>query len=288
MIRSMTAFARREIETGWGLLSLEIRTVNHRYCEVTLRLPEDMRVLEQKVRATIAKKIKRGKVDAIVRFHPVVNSDTGLEIDVNVARSVLDTINEIESMMENPSRVSSLDVLRWPGVINEASTNKDEMREKLVTLFDGSLEELVLQRCREGEKLREFVLQRCDLIDHEVDKVRQRMPEILVGQRKKIHDRLKEIQADLDIPRLEQEIAYIAQKIDIGEELDRITVHTDEVRNVLSQSEPIGRRLDFLMQELNREANTLGSKSIDTDTTKASVEMKVIIEQMREQVQNIE
>jgi uncharacterized protein (TIGR00255 family) len=290
MTRSMTAFTRQEIKTGWGILSWEMRTVNHRFLEMHVRLPDDMRMLETAVRERINNRLSRGKVDCTLRFQPVANAQhTSLSLNRELIKLLLAANKEVQEMMtEQPAQLGSLDVLRWPGVIQVVETDPDQLQTEALKLLDGCLEELCVNRQREGAKMKEIILQRSDAIREQVELVKQRLPEIFVNQRQKLINRLQELKSELDMSRLEQEMAYIAQKIDVAEELDRLDVHIEEVQRVLQQDEPIGRRLDFLMQELNREANTLGSKSVDSQTTRASVEMKVLIEQMREQIQNIE
>jgi uncharacterized protein (TIGR00255 family) len=290
MTRSMTAFTRQEIKTGWGVLSWEIRTVNHRFLEIHIRLPDDMRVLETAVRQKINNRLHRGKVDCMMRFQPVANAQhTSLTLNKELIRLILNANREVQDMMaDTPAQPGALDILRWPGVIQVVETDLDKLQNEALQLLDTSLEELCTNRQREGVKMNEMILQRCDAIREQVELVKRRLPEIIVNQRQKLISRLQELQSEMDLTRLEQEMVYIAQKIDIAEELDRLDVHIEEVQRVLQQEEPVGRRLDFLMQELNREANTLGSKSVDSQSTRASVEIKVLIEQMREQIQNIE
>ena len=290
MTRSMTAFTRQEIQTGWGVLSWEIRTVNHRFLEIHVRLPDDMRVLETAVRQKINNRLNRGKVDCMLRFQPVANAQhTSLTLNKELIRLLLTANKEVQDMMaDTPAQLGALDILRWPGVIQVIETDLDQLQNEALLLLDTSLEELCANRQREGVKMNEIILQRCNAICEQVELVKRRLPELIVHQRQKLISRLQELKAEMDMSRLEQEMVYIAQKIDIAEELDRLDVHIKEVQRVLQQEEPVGRRLDFLMQELNREANTLGSKSVDSQSTRASVEIKVLIEQMREQIQNIE
>lgn len=288
MIRSMTAFTRRSREAEWGVLSWELRSVNHRYLEVSLRLPEELRTLEMAVRERIARRLKRGKVDGFLRLQSVESSTDGLQLNHALVADLLKVREEVEGMLENPAHTQPLDLLRWPGVLQRPETDISVVKREALALLEEALDELVETREREGVGMKKLIEQRCDAMTAEVIKVRAVMPDILTAQRDKIVARVAELQVELDKDRLEQEIAMITQKSDVAEELDRIEVHIDEVRRVLGQSEPVGRRLDFLMQELNREANTLGSKSIATESTATSVEMKVLIEQMREQVQNIE
>ena len=288
MIKSMTGFARRELNTPHGVLSWELRSVNHRFLDVSLRMPEEFRAVETTVRSRIAEVMRRGKIDGGLRFHPVATSETELSLNDSLVKLLLAANDKIEGLMENPARPKAMDILRWPGVLEVRETDLEEIQQTAVALFDKALAELVAQRQREGADIQALMVQRRDELGEQVTTVRACLPEILAAQRKRLGDRLAEFRAGLDESRLEQEVAYIAQKIDVQEELDRIDVHLAEVGRVLEQDGPVGRRLDFLMQELNREANTLGSKSVDTRSTRASVEMKVVIEQMREQIQNIE
>ena len=288
MIRSMTGFARREDSNEEGLLVWELRSVNHRFSEVSLRLPEDLRGLEPKVREHAARRIKRGKLDVTLRFKAEAQDAQPLEIDRELVARLAHVSREIDGMLYNAAPVNSLDVLRWPGVLLAPSLDFSRLGEAALTLLDAALDELVANREREGEKLKAVIEQRCAAMEAQVTRVRERLPEVLQATRERLQARLTELAGELDQDRVEQEIALLANKADVDEELDRLEAHIAEVRRVLAQDEPVGRRLDFLMQELNREANTLGSKSVDAALTKASVELKVLIEQMREQVQNIE
>lgn len=288
MIRSMTAFARCDIDTEWGTLNWELRSVNHRYLEPSLRLPEDLRVLEPKIREKLTSKLGRGKLDCTLRLQ--LRSDAGGSLSINsgLAKQLVDASREIDHMLYNPHAINSMDILSWPGVIDASGVDWDRLREQALVLLDEGLAELVTVREREGARLREMIIERLDDMQQIVAQVRTRIPEIIQQQRRKIISKLNEIDVKLDEGRLEQEAALLVQKIDVDEEMDRLATHIDEVRRNLEGDKPIGRRLDFLMQEMNREANTLGSKSIDIETTRASVDLKVLIEQMREQIQNIE
>lgn len=288
MIRSMTAFARCDNDTDWGTLNWELRSVNHRYLEPSLRLPDDLRVLEPKIRERLAARLGRGKLDCTLRLQLRADAGGSLSINVDLAKQLVDAGREIDHMLYNPSSVNSMDVLRWPGVLDAAGVDWDSLRNEALGLLDKALDELVVVREREGARLRDMLIERLDAMQEIVAKVRSRIPEIIAQQREKIIEKLAELDVKLDEARLEQEAALLVQKMDVDEEMDRLATHIDEVRRNLGGDKPIGRRLDFLMQEMNREANTLGSKSIDIDTTRASVDLKVLIEQMREQIQNIE
>ena len=287
MPSSMTAFARQTAEFPWGSATWEIRSVNHRYLETGFRMPETVRDLEMALRELARKHLQRGKVDCSLQLH--IAQESG-EVAVNepLARQYIAASQQLAGLMQNPAPVSPLDILRWPGVLREPEIDRDELKENLLALFRQTLQQLSEGRLREGEKLGQLVEQRLDTIAVEVAGVRERLPVLLEAQRQKILDRLAEVSDNLDPDRLEQELVLMAQKADVDEELDRLDTHLAEIRRVLTRREPIGRRLDFLMQELNREANTLSSKSIASDTTNSAVELKVLIEQMREQIQNIE
>lgn len=288
MIRSMTAFARQERKTPWGVLCWELRSLNHRYLEVSLRFPEEFRALESRVREAIGARLRRGKVEGTLRYQPVAATHTEFSLNEELLRRLLEVNSRIEGMMENPARTRSIDLLKWPNVLQVEEHDIGQLQAEAVSLLDTTLGEMVETRQREGAMIKGLILQRCQDIRQQVELVRGQLPVILDAQRKKLRGRLEELEIKFDTARLEQELVYLAQKMDVQEELDRLLVHLEEVERVLEQDEAIGRRLDFLMQEFNREANTLGSKSVDAVTTRASVEMKVVIEQMREQIQNIE
>ncbi len=288
MARSMTAFARQELVKDWGTLTLELRSVNHRYLDISLRMPEDFRNLESKIRENISAKLARGKVDVGLRFSRTETATSEMIIDKDLIERVSKASREIDHIIYNPGAVSSLDILRWPGVIKTPELDSDELSSALLELLEATLNDMLEGREREGEKLANLISQRCQSISEVIVNVKKRLPEIMQIWREKLISRMQDASVEVDENRLEQELVIIAQKTDVDEELDRLTTHVTEVERVLKDKKPIGRRLDFLMQELNREANTLGSKSIDTETTKASVDLKVFIEQMREQIQNIE
>jgi len=288
MARSMTAFARQELVKDWGTLSLELRSVNHRYLDVSLRMPEDFRSLELKIREKLSEKLARGKVDVGLRFNRSETSNGDIIINKELVEQISNASREIDHILYNPEAVSSLDILRWPGVIKTPELDATELSTAVFELLDLTIKDLLEGRAREGDKLAALIQQRCQSITKVIAIVKERLPEIMQKWREKLVTRMQEASVEVDETRLEQELVIIAQKTDVDEELDRLTAHVTEVERVLKDQKPIGRRLDFLMQELNREANTLGSKSIDTETTKASVDLKVFIEQMREQIQNIE
>jgi len=288
MIRSMTAFARKDARGDWGTLTCEIRTVNHRYLEPSFRLPEAFRELENKFREELRKGLKRGKVDISMRLQSAENTVQSFEISDEMAQAVNNAANHINRMLDNPAHISALDILRWPGVLSVPEQDYSAAREAAAELFADTVAELVSVREREGERLRPLFEDRLETMGKLVADVRARMPELLEAQERNLRERFEKASVELDPDRIAQEMVMLAQKSDVAEELDRLDVHIGEVSDTLKRDDAVGRRLDFLMQELNREANTLSSKSIDADVTRAAVDLKVLIEQMREQVQNIE
>jgi len=302
MIRSMTGFARRETQGPWGIVLCELRTVNHRYLEVGLRLPDEFRSLETEARQLMAAALRRGKVDATLHFRPAAATASALQLNETALAEVLARLQDIAAQMQGPNAgtvalsaagspsqtVNLMDVLRWPGVVREGERDLSPAFVAVTELLKASLAELNDSRAREGARIRELILQRCAAIQAQVSAIRTRLPEISGRLRTRLMERLGQLAATMDNERLQQEMVLYAHKLDVDEELDRLQSHLTEVTSVLDSSEPAGRRLDFLMQELNREANTLSSKSQDVETTRAAVDMKVSIEQMREQIQNIE
>lgn len=289
MPRSMTGFARREAKLSWGTLVWEIRSVNHRYLEPSFRLPEDFREIEPHLRDAMRKALQRGKVEASLNVHWEQEGESELGVNLAKVAQLTKAAQQINGLLGDVAApVNALEILRWPGVIQKQELDRDAMHQAALELFDSALEGLIEHRSREGAELEQLILSRLDSVSAQVVKVRARMPEILAAQRDKLQAKLTALQVELDPERLEQEIVLLAQKADVDEELDRLDTHVIEVKRSLKQTDSLGRRLDFLMQELNREANTLSSKSIVSDTTQAAVELKVLIEQMREQIQNIE
>lgn len=288
MIQSMTAFARVQSQSNAGQLICELRSINHRYLEFTLRLPDVLHELEVHMRERIRHHIKRGKIECYLRYQPSEVSGVQININTVLAKKLCEANETIANMLKNPAPINSMDVLRWPGILEMAEVDLETVQKEVMTLLESGLHDLVEARNREGEQLKKLFLQRLDVMQTELDKVRKRLPTILESQRERLMARFSEANLQLDTGRLEQEIILFAQKIDVAEEIERLETHIAEVRRVLKQGGAMGRRLDFLMQELNREANTLGAKSVDADTTRSSVELKVLIEQIREQVQNVE
>jgi len=287
MIRSMTGFARRERQFPWGLLAWELKTVNHRFLEMGFRLPEEFRVGEAEFRQSVAAAARRGKVECSLHFRPAVAAGA-LEVDAELLASLNERAKAIAAQAGPAARIDALDLLRWPGVIRDAARDHAPMVAAAQALLAEALTELARFRDSEGGRLRDALEQRCGGLVEFAARVADRLPEVRARMRARLLERVAQLVADVDHDRLEQELAILAQRLDVDEEIDRLRGHVAEVRKTFEDQEPAGRRLDFLMQELNREANTLSSKSQDIETTRAAVDMKVLIEQMREQVQNIE
>lgn len=288
MISSMTAFAREEYRGELGVLSWEIRSVNHRYLEIFLRLPEELRGMEGTVRERLTTRLSRGKLDVSLKYKPASSAGGGLQVNRRLLEQLLEVEEEVADIMGTDPDLRPPDLMRWPGVLEVQEQDYTPVMQQAMMVLETAIDSLIDNRLREGERLAEIIKLRCDAMLAQVDRVRGLMPDVLEGLRKRIRERLSEILQELDETRLEQEMALLAQRLDVDEEMDRLETHLTEVERVLESDEPVGRRLDFLMQELNREANTLSSKSNDVEVTRAGVELKVLIEQMREQVQNIE
>jgi uncharacterized protein (TIGR00255 family) len=291
MIISMTGFARSEAAVPTGSLGCELRSVNHRFLEASLRLPEELRPLEAELRTRMQKELRRGKVDCIFTYRASTEASRALDIDttvVNKLHAALGQLAASATAANVPAQLNLVDLLRFPGVLRETSIDTDALQVAARTLFGKALTDLIAMRSSEGARLRELIAQRCDQLQSLVSEVRHRLPELQLALRARFADRLAELGTSVDEGRLEQEVALLLARGDVAEELDRLIGHITETRKIMSSPEAAGRRLDFLMQEFNREANTLSSKSQDLATTRIAVEMKVLIEQMREQVQNIE
>jgi uncharacterized protein (TIGR00255 family) len=287
MIRSMTGFARRERQFPWGSLTWELKTVNHRFLEVGCRLPEEFRSAEAEFRQAIAGTVRRGKLDCSLFFRPSETSGA-LEVDTTLLAALTQRVRHLASQVGDAAHVEVMDMLRWPGIVRDATRDLEPMLEAANGLLAEALAELTRFRDSEGARLQLALDQRCSGILDFAARVAERLPEVRTRIRAKLRERIAQLVSEFDHDRLEQELAMLAQRLDVDEELDRLRGHIAEVRKTFGGSEPAGRRLDFLMQELNRETNTLSSKSQDLETTRAAVDMKVLIEQMREQVQNIE
>ncbi|HEY2623472.1 MAG TPA: YicC/YloC family endoribonuclease [Dyella sp.] len=286
MIRSMTAYASAEATGTAGTLSCELRTVNHRYLELSPRLPDELRVFESALRERIGARLSRGKVDITVRLRGDAPGES-LQVNAGVLARLSELALDMEARFPR-MKIEFTELLRFPGVMQQAEVDPEMLQGALLGVLDRALEALTATREREGAKLAELLKDRLDAIERIVADVRTWMPQIREGLRARLESRLADIKQPADPGRLEQELVLQITRTDVDEELDRLSTHLSETRRVLGMQEPVGRRLDFLMQEFNREANTLGSKSVDSRSTNAAVELKVLIEQMREQVQNIE
>lgn len=294
----MTAYARQEEKLSWGSISLELRSVNHRFLEMNIRMPDELRMMEIPVRTLIKERLKRGKLDLTINIEMQSDEESPIAYNSKLAAQLAKSLHEIDKLIYNAAPVNAVDILNWPGVLDSSLTldsSDDAMakiQDDILQQLDNVLTVLNSSREREGGALEKTITQRCIELHQVVAQVRENMPEILQYQRQRLEERLETLKAEMDSNRIEQEIVFIAQKADVDEELDRIDIHLKEIARIIESNTPEssakGRRLDFVMQELNREANTLGSKSISSQTTQASVDMKVLIEQMREQIQNIE
>ncbi|QXF36069.1 YicC family protein [Photorhabdus luminescens] len=287
MIRSMTAFARRDIKSEWGNAAWELRSVNQRYLETYIRLPEQLRSLEPVIRERIRSRLTRGKVECNLRFELDSRAQGELILNETLAKQLVNAANWVKQQ-SNEGEINPVDILRWPGVMAAEEQDLDAISTQLLQELDTALDAFIQSREAEGNALKIMIEQRLDAVTEEVSKVRQQMPEIMQWQRERLQTKLEEAQVQLENNRLEQELVLLAQRLDVAEELDRLDAHVKETRNILKKKEAVGRRLDFMMQEFNRESNTLASKSINADITNSAIELKVLIEQMREQIQNIE
>lgn len=287
MIYSMTAFARLEVKKDWGDAVWEIRSVNQRYLENFFRLPEQFRGLENTLREKLRQSLTRGKIECSLRIETKKQTNAELNLNKELANQVIQSLQWIKTQA-GEGEINLTDVLRYPGVVEAQEQDLDAISQDLLTTFDDLLTDFIAMRGREGEKLNDIIQQRLDAIAVEADKVRSQMPAVLQWQRERLLQRFEDAQINLDPQRVEQEMILLAQRVDVAEELDRLQMHMKETTNILKKGGAVGRKLDFMMQELNRESNTLASKSINADITASAVELKVLIEQMREQIQNLE
>ncbi|OQK16748.1 hypothetical protein AU255_02240 [Methyloprofundus sedimenti] len=288
MTNSMTAFANSEMDFENLTINCELRSVNHRYCDISLKIPERFRFAEADIRRIISDNLKRGKIECSLSFKKHSFAQQQLSIDMDAVSALLATTQSIEHIMDRPQPFSALEVLAFPGIQIEKQSDKTALLQALVALLETAIDNLILARQREGTQLSELISSRCVKMQKLLKQAQNRMPLVLEHLRTKFKHHIAELVTEVNNDRVEQEMVLLTQKLDVDEELDRLDTHIMEVLRILEQSEPIGRRLDFLMQEMNREANTLGSKSADKEMTAISIEFKVLIEQMREQVQNIE
>ncbi|MEM9056478.1 MAG: YicC/YloC family endoribonuclease [Pseudomonadota bacterium] len=288
MIRSMTGFARSETRTEWGTLVWELRTVNHRYRETSLRLPEEFRASEARIREIVAAAVRRGKLECSLRFKAKVGGTAAIELNRELLEQLVRAGADVATALDGPGAPNPMDYLRWPGVVTEPELDTAPLRLAALELLEEALGQLDETRRSEGGRIETMLLSRCDAIVEAVAGVRERLPAVQSALRDRLTARLGELDLEVEPARLEQEFVIHAHKMDVAEELDRLDSHVAEARKALAKAEPVGRRLDFLMQEFNREANTLASKSQDAETSRVAVDLKVLIEQMREQVQNVE
>jgi len=287
MIHSMTAFSRVEVKGDWGNAVWEIRSVNQRFLETYFRLPEQFRSIEPVLRERFRKQLNRGKVECNLRFTANPAAKSNLSINKGLAEQLLQHANWINEQTLN-SQISPLDIMRWPGVMEAEEADMSQVQTEILAAFDQALKDFISARASEGKNMKLLIEQRLDAITAEAEKVKAHIPEVIQWQRTRIIDKFTDAKIELDSSRVEQELVLLAQKMDVDEEIDRLHSHVKETKSILKKGGAQGRRLDFMMQEFNREANTLGSKSINADITNAAVELKVLIEQMREQIQNIE
>lgn len=288
MIYSMTAFARSTEHGKWGSLVWELRSVNHRYLDLSFRMPDTLRELEGVLRARARRKLQRGKLECTLKFSPGAGMSSKLGVNMHVAKQLLEAADQIKEVYPETAPLHVMRVLSWPGVLQTQEGDISEVSEAIMTSFDKALEDLMAMRQREGCATRELIEERLQQIVKHVTDVESNLPELIANQRRRLSERFEAAQVELDPNRLEQEMVFFAQKIDVAEELDRLQTHVGEMQRVLERGGVMGRRMDFLSQELHREANTLSSKSADSAVTLSSVDLKVLIEQIREQVQNIE
>jgi uncharacterized protein (TIGR00255 family) len=288
MLHSMTGFARHTAESDTGVLTCELRAVNHRYFDVQFRLPEELRPRETDLRQLVGSTVRRGKIDCTLHYRRAPGKQAELTLNQALIGELARQARELTATFPDLGGLNAIDVLRWPGVLDEAEVDTEPLFEEATATIRAALDALSTMRRSEGERIAEMIDSRCREVLAIAATVRARMPEVLAAARTRQKERLDKLAVDADPARLEAEIALVAQKLDVDEELDRLESHISEIRLALASEDAVGRRLDFLMQELNREANTLGSKSADTATTRATVELKVLIEQMREQIQNVE
>ncbi|CAA0082082.1 Uncharacterised protein [BD1-7 clade bacterium] len=288
MTLSMTAFARVEHQAPWGTLTWELRSVNHRYLEPTFKMPDFARSHEHLLREKLRKTLVRGKVECGLRFEKNTAEAQSISINNELLEALLNANQQVADKLPASAPEAASTFLQWPGIITTAGIDAEELQKAILESFEAALSQLVEYRTREGAELKNIIELRLTRIQEINQSVKSWLPEIIQNQRQKLLNRFADMQLDIDNDRVEQELVIIAQKIDVDEELDRLQTHLKEVQKTLNKGSPCGRRLDFLMQELNREANTLGSKSISAEQSQASVDLKVCIEQMREQIQNIE
>lgn len=287
MLYSMTAYAEQETHESWGSLYFEIKSVNHRYLELSFKLPDWLRDLEGPLRDIARRHLSRGKVDCALKFLEIPGQSKSLDIDLSLAQHLIDLSQSVQALLPEMAPVSSIEILKWPNVVKTPELKSASVREAVLAAFQKTLDELLKNRALEGEALANIIQERLQKMQLLLDTIRNRFPLVLTAYKERLLTKLKALSLQLNEERIEQEIVYTAVKLDIEEELDRFETHLKATEDVVEKGGSVGRKLDFLMQELNREANTLGSKSIDSDVTQAAIELKVLIEQVREQIQNL-
>lgn len=286
-VRSMTGFARKQNKGDWGSVTVEIRTVNHRYLDISLRMPEALRALDNDLRELLRNTLGRGKVEVYVRYEPG-ESTTAIELNLAVAKQLMNACEVLKDFTQDPTVINLSELIQWPGMLQSNEPNEDVLKPAFLQTVEEAIESLQSMRAREGAQLTDLILTRLNGISAQVEVLRPHQEHMLAVQRDKLRARLDDAKIQADPARLEQELVLWAHRTDVAEELDRLCSHVIEVQHTIDQGGQVGRRLDFLMQELNREANTLSSKSVSPVTTNAAVDIKVMIEQMREQIQNLE
>ncbi|MEO8003496.1 MAG: YicC/YloC family endoribonuclease [Betaproteobacteria bacterium] len=288
MIYSMTGYAVATAELPSGVLNLELRSVNHRYLDIQFRMPDELRLLESGMREKATARIGRGKVEVRIAFGKSAASQSSPRLDETLLGELAKLDARVQAVLPAAHSLTVADVLRWPGMLGNDDIVADDLQDACNRLIDRALDDLTATRGREGEKLKSLLLERISSMEGLIAKLAPRMPQLVSSYRDRLTARLKDAMVNLDDERLKQELVLFASKVDVDEELSRLGTHYTEIRRILDKGGAVGKRLDFLMQELNREANTLGSKSVDMEFTQTSMELKVLIEQMREQIQNIE
>lgn len=288
MIHSMTGYAGTTRELATAVLSVELRAVNHRYLDLQFRLPEELRALEPGLRELATARLQRGKVECRIALNPLPNAAAPAELNNDALRQLRLLCEKLRGAWPSVAGLTAAEILRWPGVLSVHEVSVEEMRADCYEALQSVLEDFADSRAREGEKLKAILLERIASMEERIAVVAPRMPEILAAHKEKLAVRLREAMAVADDERIRQELALFANRVDVDEELSRLNTHLAELKRILAKGGAVGKRLDFMMQELNREANTLGSKSVDVETTRVSLDLKLLIEQMREQIQNIE
>jgi len=288
MIHSMTAFARAETSADWGSAVWELKAVNHRFLDATFRLPEAAKDQEIALRELLRNRLQRGKLECVLKLHLSDAEQATISLNTPLLDHLIELSEQVSQKLEKTSNINPLHLMNWPGVVETPEADDETIKDAVRQSFEQAIAKLLACREREGDALKNTIIEKLQAMSGQVDVIQANVPQLLAAQQQKVRDRIEEIAQDVDQNRLEQELVYLAQRLDVTEEIDRLITHIKEMERVLNKGGAVGRRLDFLLQEMNREANTIGSKSQHTNTSHASVELKVLIEQIREQVQNIE